>query len=98
MINKSSGREKGVENISTLQRAPLLAGNWKMFKTVQEAVALAEELKRSLAGISGREILICPPAVSLVKVSEAIHGSNIHLGAQNLHWEAEGAFTLNLPP
>lgn len=82
-----------VEKNSTLQRTPLLAGNWKMYKTVQEAQALALDLKASVSGVSGREILICPPSVNLTKVYEAIHGTNIQLGAQNLHWEAEGAFT-----
>ncbi len=90
---KTGEREKGVEKISTISRTPLLAGNWKMYKSVPEAVALAQDLKRSLAGVSGREILICPPSISLTKVYEAILGSNIHLGAQNLHWENEGAFT-----
>ena len=77
----------------TVQRTPLLAGNWKMYKTVDEAAVLAEELRKSCAGLSGREILICPPFPCLHRVSEIIHGSNIQLGAQNLHWAAEGAFT-----
>src|SRR5262245_20335170 len=75
------------------KRQPLMAGNWKMYKTLQEAEALVEELKKSCAGVSGREILVCPPYPCLSKVAEAIRGTNIQLGAQNLHWEAEGAFT-----
>ncbi len=90
---KPTEREKGVEKKSTLQRTPLLAGNWKMYKTVSESEALAKELKQLVAGVSGREILICPPSINLTKVSEIIMGTNICLGAQNLHWANEGAFT-----
>ena len=82
-----------MEKNSTPERTPLLAGNWKMYKTVPEALALAAELKRSVSGVTGREVLVCPPSVTLVKVSEALAGSTIVLGAQNLHWENEGAFT-----
>jgi len=92
-MNTVSKSAPGVEKNSTVRRSPLLAGNWKMYKTVPEAMALAQDLKNSLAGVSGREILICPPSVALVKVSEIIHGTNIQLGAQNLHWETEGAYT-----
>ena len=90
MRDQASG---SVEKISTVQRIPLLAGNWKMYKTAQESVSLAEDLLRSLAGHDAAEILICPAMVNLVKVSETVRGSKLRLGAQNLHWEAEGAFT-----
>jgi len=80
-------------NLLKNNRLPLLAGNWKMYKTSSEAVALVEALKKSCTGISNREILVCPPATSLSTVKDVIHGSNIKLGAQNLHWETQGAFT-----
>jgi len=81
------------ENMATKKRLPLLAGNWKMYKTASEAVTLVEALKKSCAGISDREILVCPPATALFAVKEVVKGSNIKLGSQNLHWEAQGAFT-----
>ena len=92
-LSSISGSAPSSEKKSTFQRTPLLAGNWKMYKTVQEAQALASDLKVLAAGVLDREILLCPPSVNLTKVSEAIRGTSIQLGAQNLHWEAEGAFT-----
>jgi len=78
---------------SSRSRLTLIAGNWKMHKTIPESLALISELKNACAGIGGREILVCPPLTSLWPVSESIKGSNLKLGAQNLHWEKEGAFT-----
>jgi len=74
-------------------RKPLLAGNWKMNKTVAEAVELVSGLKKNLDGVKDREILVCPTFTCLSKVSEVIKGSNISLGGQNMHWESKGAFT-----
>ncbi|MHC1760594.1 MAG: triose-phosphate isomerase [Negativicutes bacterium] len=75
------------------KRIPVIAGNWKMFKTTAEALALVQELAASVDGASGREIVICPPFTALSSVKPALAGTNIKLGAQNLNWEAQGAFT-----
>ena len=74
-------------------RRPLLAGNWKMNKTVDEAVGLALALKAALADVADRDIMIAPPAVALSAVSAKIKGSPIGLAGQNMHSELEGAYT-----
>jgi len=74
-------------------RRPLIAGNWKMFKTPQEAGETAAELVELVAGVKDRDIMIAPPFTALSKVSEIINDKNVSLGAQNLFWENEGAFT-----
>ncbi len=79
-------------------RVPLLAGNWKMFKTISEATALVQALKAGCAGISNREILVCPPFAALSTVRDLVRGTNIRLGAQNMHWQLEGAFTGEISP
>lgn len=75
------------------KRIPIIAGNWKMNKTVEEAVELAGQLKQSLQDIRAREIVICPTYISIVVVREVVKNSNIKLGAQNMHFEKSGAFT-----
>jgi triosephosphate isomerase len=77
----------------TSNRRPLIAGNWKMFKTVPEAVAAAEKLKSLVADVSDVDIMIAPTYTALASVSTSISGSNIILSGQNLFWEKEGAFT-----
>lgn len=79
--------------MASKNRIPLLAGNWKMYKTIAESVALVNDLKKSCAGVADREILVCPVALSIPAVHETVKGSSIKLGAQNLHWEVQGAFT-----
>ena len=79
-------------------RRPLMAGNWKMFKTHTEAVATARELLNLVSGVGDRDIMLAPTFSALVPVAEALQNSNIALGAQNLHWEAEGAFTGEIAP
>ena len=74
-------------------RTPFIAGNWKMHKTIEEAVALTQELRAGLAGLVGCDVLVCPPFPTLAAVREALAGSAIGLGAQNMHWEEQGAFT-----
>jgi triosephosphate isomerase (TIM) len=74
-------------------RKPIIAGNWKMQKTVTESVANVIELKAHVSGISDREIVICPVFTSLKFVCDALVNSNIKVGAQNLFWEDKGAFT-----
>lgn len=79
-------------------RMPLIAGNWKMNKMPEQAVELVTELKRLVAGASGREILVCPPFVSLVLAGQILKNSNIKLGAQNMYFEKKGAFTGEISP
>lgn len=74
-------------------RRPMIAGNWKMYKNVTEALELANGIKRSAYDIENVEIVICPPFTDLSEVSEILVDSNIGLGAQNCYWEKEGAFT-----
>jgi triosephosphate isomerase len=74
-------------------RTPLIAGNWKMFKTCSEAVATAAALVKHVADVSNRDVMIAPPFTALYPVSEVLKGSRVSLGAQNLFWEKEGAYT-----
>lgn len=74
-------------------RRPLLAGNWKMNTTAQESVQLVLELKKLVAGINDRDILVCPPFTSISLVSDALSDSEVMVGGQNLFWEDKGAFT-----
>lgn len=81
-----------------MKRKPMLAGNWKMYKTTAEAEELVKGLKNNLTAVSDREIVVCPPFSALSVVSQLIKGSNIALGAQNMHWEQKGAFTGEISP
>jgi len=74
-------------------RVPLIAGNWKMFKTCGEAADTALELAGLVETTSNVEIMIAPPFTALVPVADTLRGTRVALGAQNLHWEKEGAFT-----
>ncbi|MFZ5597158.1 MAG: triose-phosphate isomerase [Bacillota bacterium] len=78
-------------------RKPFIAGNWKMFKTVGEAVSFAEGLKAAELPRDCR-VLICPPFTALYPVSRVLEGSGIELGAQNMHPSKEGAFTGEVSP
>ena len=78
-------------------RKPIIAGNWKMYKTPSEAVSLIEELK-PLVKDAQAEVVVCPPFICLPAAKEALKGSNIKLGAQNMHWEEQGAFTGEVAP
>jgi triosephosphate isomerase len=75
------------------ERKLIIAGNWKMNKTVAEALALVNDLKRDLAGVKEVDIVVCPPFTALESVSKAILDSNIKLGAQNMSENGVGAFT-----
>ncbi len=79
-------------------RKPFIAGNWKMYKTVAEAVSLANGLKTALADVTTMELAVCTPATALAAVSGALAGSNIGVGAQNMYWKDEGAFTGEISP
>jgi triosephosphate isomerase len=76
-------------------RKPIIAGNWKMYKTAAEALALVNALTKELVGINDShvEVVVCPPFTALYAVSTMLQGSTVKLGAQNVHWEKEGAFT-----
>jgi triosephosphate isomerase (TIM) len=79
-------------------RRPVVAGNWKMFETVEEARVLMSELLPDLAAIQGVEIVICPPFTSILPVAALLEGTGIAVGAQNMHWESSGAFTGEVAP
>jgi triosephosphate isomerase len=79
-------------------RTPLIAGNWKMFKTCPEALETAVQLVKILAGIRDIDVMIAPPFTALAPVSEVLKGSCVSLGAQNIFWEAQGAFTGEISP
>jgi triosephosphate isomerase len=74
-------------------RTPLIAGNWKMFKTVGEAVVFAKELRSVVQAVQDVEIIVSPPFTALHAVAEALRNSNVGVAAQDLYWEREGAFT-----
>ncbi len=74
-------------------RTPLIAGNWKMNMTIADGVALVENLKSALAGITGAEAAVCPPFTMLKPIADVLTGSAIQLGAQDMFWEAKGAYT-----
>lgn len=74
-------------------RKKLIAGNWKMNKTVPEAAALAQEIAAELGRVTDVDIVVCPPFTALETVGKAIEGTAIKLGAQNMHPEAGGAYT-----
>jgi triosephosphate isomerase len=74
-------------------RIPFIAGNWKMFKTVHEAVVFTKELRSLVKDISDVEIVVAPPFTAIHAVAEAARNTNIGVSAQDLYWEREGAFT-----
>ncbi|MGM0393247.1 MAG: triose-phosphate isomerase [Thermodesulfobacteriota bacterium] len=76
-----------------MTRKPLIAGNWKMFKTGPEAVDTAVQLAEDCADVTDVDIMIAPAYVCLPLVAAAITGTRVHLGAQNLHFETQGAYT-----
>ncbi len=73
-------------------RKPIVAGNWKMNKTASAAGPLAAAVVKEVAGVEA-EVVLCPTFIALGAASAAIRGSAVKLGAQNLHWEKDGAFT-----
>jgi triosephosphate isomerase len=74
-------------------RQPIIAGNWKMYKTPAETTAFFEKFHGLVAGVKHCDILICPPYLDLPAAVDAAKGTPIHIGAQNLYWVNEGAFT-----
>lgn len=76
----------------------LVAGNWKMNTTIHEATRLAAEIRDGFRAMSGTEVVLCPPFVSLQAVRDAVLGSPIKVGAQNMYFEAPGAYTGEIGP
>ena len=74
-------------------RTPLIAGNWKMFKTVLEATVFTKELRNLVKDVGDVLVVIAPPYTAIHAVSEAARNSNVGVSAQNMSWEREGAFT-----
>jgi triosephosphate isomerase len=81
-----------------MERLPFMAGNWKMNKTVGEAINLVKELKTVISGVKGVEVAVAPPFIALYAVRQELEGSSILLAAQNLYWEEKGAFTGEVSP
>ncbi len=83
----------------TAARKPVVAGNWKMYKCGDEAVALAEAVASASAPLtSAADVVICPPFPALVQVADVLRTASVALGAQNTHWENEGAYTGEVAP
>jgi triosephosphate isomerase len=79
-------------------RTPMIAGNWKMYETEDEALVLASDIRKRLKNMTGVTVILCPPFTSLSPVRKAIQDSFILLGAQNMYWEEKGAFTGEVSP
>lgn len=79
-------------------RTLVLAGNWKMNKTIPAAVALAGGVQEGVEGTKDIDIIVCPPFIALDAVQLTLQNSQVAIGAQNMHWEAEGAFTGEVSP
>lgn len=78
-------------------RIPIIAGNWKMNTTIKEGLELVEEVKNSKLK-ENVEVVLCVPFISLLEIKKSLIGTNIKLGAQNMHWEESGAYTGEISP
>ena len=79
-------------------RTPLVVGNWKMHCGVTEARELARSVRDGLKRPRGVEVVVCPPFTAIAAVADVLAGSPVGLGAQNCHWEPQGAFTGEISP
>jgi triosephosphate isomerase len=79
-------------------RTPIIAGNWKMNKTIEEAVNLIREMRPGLDEVTGMDKVLCPPFTALVAAKELLGPTAIKLGAQNMYWEEKGAYTGEISP
>ena len=79
-------------------RKPIIGGNWKMNKTVDEAVREAQDLKLEIGQIKSVEVVVFPPFTALESVGKVLRGTEIGLGAQNMFWEEKGAYTGEVSP
>jgi triosephosphate isomerase len=76
-----------------MMRTPVMAGNWKMYKTARQAAETIRSLAEAVKGVPGVEVVICPPFTALSAAVDAAKGSPVAIGAQDCYWETEGAFT-----
>ena len=76
-----------------MSRTPFIAGNWKMYTNAEECIALCRAVREAVRALDGVEVGVCPPFPFLYAAKGALAGSDVRLGAQNAHWEAQGAFT-----
>jgi triosephosphate isomerase len=76
-----------------MTRLPVIVGNWKMHKTVGEARSLARAVRTGAVGVAHCQVVLAPPFTALAAVGEELRNSELVLAAQNVHWEAKGAFT-----
>ena len=81
-----------------MERLPFIAGNWKMNKTVGEALDLVRQLKASISKVEGVEVAVAPPFTALYAVQKELEGTTIQLAAQNLFYEEKGAYTGEISP
>ncbi|MBD3218856.1 MAG: triose-phosphate isomerase [candidate division Zixibacteria bacterium] len=79
-------------------RKKLIAGNWKMYKTDEEAERLASRIANGFDGSDKADVLLCPPFTSIRTVIEAVEDAPVYVGGQNMGWEKEGAFTGEISP
>ena len=79
-------------------RVPVIAGNWKMYKTAAESAAFAKAFLPLVAGVSGVEIVLAPPFPSIAPLAAALKGSGVGVASQNVHFAAEGAYTGEVSP
>ena len=79
-------------------RTPVIAGNWKLFNTIGEALGLVRGLKPLVAGVSDVEIIVAPVFTAISSVSAEVQGTNIKVAAQDVYWEETGAFTGEVAP
>ncbi len=82
----------------TTMRKPLVAGNWKMNKTLAEAASLAREIRQGYQETMRAEVVLAPPFTALTVVAQEISGSAIQLAGQDMHWEKQGAYTGAISP
>lgn len=81
-----------------MSRKPIIAGNWKMHKTVSEAVDLAEEVAAGSCDIENVDVVVCPTYTALYAVSQKLKGTTVGLAAQDVHWKEQGAYTSRISP
>lgn len=79
-------------------RKPIIAGNWKLNKTIGEAVDFVENLRVEVAGMDNAEIVVCPSYLAVHEVARRVSGSNIVVSAQNIFWKEQGAYTGQVAP
>ena len=98
LVGKNFPESRSWKSKVDYMRRPLIAGNWKMFKTREEAVRFSSELVPLLTDINDIEVLICPPSIYIHELAGAFDGTPVKIGAQNVFWLEEGAFTGEIGP